>query len=83
VHVDADAAAIDLARPQFEQPRAEIEVAEKLQSDGLAFTHARWRLNGTDAEGQSVELSGDGTIVSRQQADGSWLIVLDNPVSPR
>ena len=29
-----------------------------------------------------VEISGRGTIVSRRQPDGSWLIVLDNPVSP-
>ena len=45
-------------------------VAGKLQSDGLAMTYARWRLVGTDAEGAPVDLSGDGTIVSRRQPDG-------------
>jgi uncharacterized protein (TIGR02246 family) len=65
------------------QPRADIQVVRKLQSDGLALTHARWRLAGTGAEGERVELAGDGTIVSRRQRDGSWLIVLDNPLSPR
>lgn len=53
-------------------PTSEIKVIGKLQSDGLAMTHARWRVG---------ELSGHGTIVSRRQPDGRWLIVLDNPVS--
>ncbi len=53
---------------------AEIEVVGKLEADGLALTHAHWRLG---------EMSGHGTIVSRRQPDGGWLIVLDNPLSPR
>ena len=65
------------------RPRAEIEVVETLQSDGLALTHARWNIAGTAADGQAVNLRGDGTIVSRRQPDGSWRIVLDNPLSPR
>jgi ketosteroid isomerase-like protein len=59
-----------------------MEVAKKLQSDGLALTQARWNLTGTDADGERVELAGEGTIVSRRQPDGSWLIVLDNPIRP-
>ena len=57
-----------------EAPTAEIEVVGKLESDGLALTHARWRVG---------EMSGYGTIVSRRQPDGIWLIVLDNPLTPR
>ena len=51
---------------------AEIEVVGKLERDGLALTHARWRLG---------EMTGYGTIVSRRHPDGSWLIALDNPMS--
>ena len=51
---------------------AQIEVVGKLEADGLALTHARWSLG---------EMSGYGTIVSRRQPDGSWLIALDNPLS--
>jgi uncharacterized protein (TIGR02246 family) len=68
--------------PTFEiAPRASIEVVEKLETDGLALTHARWSIVGTDG-GERVEMSGRGTIVSRRQPDGSWQIVLDNPMSP-
>ena len=64
------------------KPRASIEVVKKVQSDGLALTHARWSLVGTGVEGETVELQGHGSIVSREQPDGSWQIVLDNPISP-
>jgi uncharacterized protein (TIGR02246 family) len=70
--------------PQFalEQKAARIEVIAKVETDGLALTNAHWRLAGTDADGNAVELAGSGTIVSRRQPDGTWLIVSDRPVRP-
>ena len=62
------------------EPSARIEVVEKVQADGLALTHARWSVVGA-RDGERVEMSGRGTIVSRRQPDGSWRIVLDNPMS--
>jgi uncharacterized protein (TIGR02246 family) len=64
------------------KPSVRIDVVGKVQGDGLALTHARWTLHGTDSEGNPVELDGRGTIVSRRQADGGWLIVLENSLSP-
>ena len=54
---------------------------DKLQTDGLALTHARVHVTATTA-GERLEISGRGTIVSRRQPDGSWRIVLHNPMSP-
>jgi ketosteroid isomerase-like protein len=62
------------------EPVFAIEVVGKLESDGLALTHGRWRLVGS-TEGERAELSGRGTIVSRMQTDGSWRIVFGNPLS--
>jgi uncharacterized protein (TIGR02246 family) len=62
------------------RPTIRNEVVDKLQSDGLALIHARWNLAGTD-DGQLVEMSGRATVVSRRQPDGSWRIVLENPMS--
>lgn len=59
----------------------DVEVIEKLQADDLALTHARWKATAVNGD-QQVEMSGRGTVVSRRQPDGSWLIVLDNPMSP-
>jgi uncharacterized protein (TIGR02246 family) len=60
------------------RPRATIEVLDKLQADGLALTHARVHV----VAGDGLEINGRGTIVSRRQPDGTWRIVLDNPMSP-
>jgi ketosteroid isomerase-like protein len=64
------------------EPRASIEVMGKVQGEGLALAQARWSIDGVDPDGNPVELAGRGTIVSRRQPDGRWLIVLENPVSP-
>lgn len=62
------------------RPVMRIEVVDKIESDGLALTHGRWTLYGSSG-GELIELSGLGTMVSRRQPDGSWRIVLDNPLS--
>ena len=59
------------------QPKARIDVVGKLQTDDLALTHARVNVVAGD-----LEVAGRGTIVSRRQPDGTWRIVLDNPMSP-
>jgi uncharacterized protein (TIGR02246 family) len=64
------------------RPTARLEVIGKVQGDALALTHGRWTLDGTDAAGAPVTLSGRGTMVSRRQGDGRWRIVLDNAMTP-
>jgi uncharacterized protein (TIGR02246 family) len=63
------------------RPHARIEFLDKVESDDMALTHARWNVTGFDG-GRPIEMSGRGTIVSRRQADGSWRIVLENSMSP-
>lgn len=63
------------------RPRFDSRVVAKLEVDGIALTHARWTLSAA-ADGEGREESGSGTVVSRRQPDGRWLIALDNPLSP-
>ena len=63
------------------RPVVRIEVVDKVQTDGLALTHGQWTLTGSGGDGELIEMSGRGTMVSRRQPDGSWRIVLDNPLS--
>ena len=63
-------------------PTLENEVIAKLASDQLALIHTRWALTASEADGQVIEMSGRGTIVSRRQPDGSWRIALENTLSP-
>ena len=53
-------------RPTFalRAPTAQIDVLEKLESDGLALTQANWFIGGTDHSGAAVELAGRGAIVT-------------------
>jgi uncharacterized protein (TIGR02246 family) len=61
------------------QPVMRLEIVDKIQTDGLALTYGHWTLTGS-RDGELIEMSGRGTMVSRQQPDGSWRIVLDNPL---
>jgi uncharacterized protein (TIGR02246 family) len=63
------------------KPEARMEVLSKLEADGLALTQGWWRLVGTAEHGGRVELSGRGAMVSRCRPDGTWRIVLDNPMT--
>jgi ketosteroid isomerase-like protein len=62
-------------------PRMTMTVLKKLEGGGLALTQGRWELAGTAADGSLLELSGRGTMVSRRRPDGTWGIVLDDPLS--
>jgi uncharacterized protein (TIGR02246 family) len=64
------------------EPHMTLVVDKKLESDGLALTHGRWELVGTAADGSRMQLNGRGTMVSRRRPDGTWRIVLDDPLSP-
>jgi uncharacterized protein (TIGR02246 family) len=63
------------------RPSLKMEVLQKHEANGLALIHSRWWLVGTVA-GERVEMSGRGTLVSRQQPDGRWLVVLENTMTP-
>ena len=55
------------------------EVQQVLEADSLALYLARWSLRGTNSGGDPVVLRGESTDILRRQADGRWLIVIDDP----
>jgi ketosteroid isomerase-like protein len=63
------------------RPRKSSVVVRKLQNDDLALTQARWELAALADDGTRTQLSGHGIIVSRRQPDGTWRVVLDDPMS--
>jgi uncharacterized protein (TIGR02246 family) len=60
-------------------PKFELEFKRAFQAGDLALLFSEWTLTGTDPEGNPIELEGRTSDVARQQADGSWLFVIDNP----
>jgi uncharacterized protein (TIGR02246 family) len=75
----------DAIRAAYQQilairPTMRLETTAAFQTaDGLALTHGKWRLTGKGPDGQPFQRSGVSAEVLRQQADGSWLYILDNP----
>jgi ketosteroid isomerase-like protein len=80
-HVDRD---LESIRRSFQ---ALIDMGAKLDAKAqriiyasdLALLITKLSISGTEPNGYSIKLKGRGTVVFRQQPDGSWLIVLENP----
>ncbi len=61
--------------PKFDYPNGhEVYIA-----NNIALHIAPWVMTGKTPDGTSIEQSGLSVAVLRKQADGKWLMVLDNP----
>lgn len=50
-----------------------------VQARDVALYCSRWALRGTGPDGKEVLMTGSSADVLRRQADGRWLIAIDNP----
>ena len=64
------------------QPHLTSVVVKTLRAGDLALTHALWELVLTTTDGSRMQNTGRGTIVSRRGPDGTWRVVLDDPLNP-
>jgi uncharacterized protein (TIGR02246 family) len=53
-----------------------------LERDANALTYSDWTIRGTGPDGPS-EMEGQATLLMRRQADGTWLIAVDDPFTQR
>lgn len=49
------------------------------QAGDLALLCSPWTLTATGPDGDPINLAGTTTDVARRQADGTWLVAIDNP----
>ena len=72
---------ICLALQDFIDMRCKLEVKVKkvLEATNLSLIVTEWSIKGIESDGKTVNLTGMGTVVLRQQSDGTWLIVIENP----
>lgn len=63
---------------------ATIEFRPKalLERDTEALSYTDWTIRGTGPEGPA-EMEGHATVLMRRQADGTWLIAMDDPFTQR
>lgn len=63
-------------------PDLKVLPLQIVESDGLAIILGSYTLDYTNANGKVVSVEGKFGDMVRQQADGSWLYLLDNPYAP-
>ena len=61
------------------KPNLKVEVTGVTRAGDLALMTSKWTLDGTGPDGSALKMSGSGAEVVRQQPDGSWRYVIDNP----
>src|SRR5262245_28399674 len=61
------------------KPRLTLNARTLAEAGGIAFTTAKWVLEGTGSDGKPVKVEGQSAEVARRQPDGTWLFLIDNP----
>lgn len=61
------------------KPQFSFDVERIIRGADIALICGKWSFTGTDPDGKPVEMSGRNVDVARQQPDGSWRLVIDNP----
>ena len=54
-------------------------VRKMLEANGVALVVKEWTLAGKEPDGGEIAMSGVSADVLRRQADGRWLILVDDP----
>lgn len=73
--------AIRASLSEFMQLKLPIKATDKqiLVSGDVALLISDWIIEGNGPDGKPVKMSGTSSDVVRQQADGIWRFVIDNP----
>ncbi len=59
--------------------KLESKVKRVLRASDLALVISEWSFKGTGPEGSPVNVASVATDVLRQQPNGTWLVIIDNP----
>jgi ketosteroid isomerase-like protein len=59
--------------------KLETKVTGVIQTSNLALVNIEWSFNGTGPDGKSINVAGKAVDLLRQQQDGTWRILIDNP----
>jgi uncharacterized protein (TIGR02246 family) len=61
------------------KPRIDLRTERVLRCGDTAIANGSWTVTGTAPDGTAVEMSGRDTIALREQADGTWRLIIDDP----
>ena len=57
----------------------ELKVTRVIMTGNLALVISKWTFNGIGNNGSHAKLTGTASDVLRQQSDGTWRMIIDNP----
>lgn len=59
--------------------KLDLKVKRVLETSDVALVISEWSVSGTGPDGKHVNMAAKSADVLRQQADGTWCFVIDNP----
>jgi ketosteroid isomerase-like protein len=59
--------------------KLDLKVKRVLKASDLALVTSEWSFSGTGSDGKHVDITSKSADVLRQQHDGTWRFVIDNP----
>jgi ketosteroid isomerase-like protein len=59
--------------------KLDLKVKRVFQASDLALVTTEWSFSGTGPDNKPVNMASKSADVLRQQADGTWRFVIDNP----
>jgi uncharacterized protein (TIGR02246 family) len=59
--------------------KLDLKVKRVLRASDLALVTTEWSFSGTGSDGKHVDITARSADVLRQQPDGTWRFVIDNP----
>ena len=59
--------------------KLDLKVKRVIQASDLALVTTEWSFSGTGPDGNPVNMAAKSADVLRQQTDGTWRFVIDNP----
>ena len=65
------------------KPEFTFTANDAVQADDLAIHYNTWTMKGKMPDGTTIEQGGLSVVVLRKQADGRWLMVIDDPFGDR
>jgi ketosteroid isomerase-like protein len=57
-----------------------LTVKRLVHSDNIALMISEWAMTGTGPDGKALQMGGRASDVLRRQPDGTWRVVIDNPM---
>jgi uncharacterized protein (TIGR02246 family) len=62
------------------KPHMKLAVKRVIHSDNIALMISEWSMTGTGPDGKALQMGGRASDVLRRQPDGTWRVVIDNPL---